>query len=407
MATKFYLSQIANAELTPNSGIDAALDITTQRVAIGAPSATSVTGPTSGVEITNSGFIFWFISKQLNPVTVSGTITFNFWGLESSMSANAGFQCIIERRTSEGIFISTVVNSEFGTELGTSAGVNNWTASPTSTTFALGDRLVVRVLFNDAGGTMASGFTLTLRAGGSVANTSDSWVQFTETITTAVTRLYFSSSAVPPISPGFDSNWEETSSAVRRNMSPTKTTSSMVDETATSAALAEDELIIQLIGPPMKAQTINPLNLGFKCYARAARGTLIVTAVSRIVAKVISNDGSTVRGTCLSFGDKSTGTNWNTTDRNKAFVDGDDATASVSALLGDRLMIELGLNHTASVDTAQINIGDNSGTDLAEDETTTTANNPWLEIAQNIFFEDYGGMSPTIVNQAPQRATSR
>lgn len=380
MATKFYCDDgTSGDELT---GTERPLDITTQRVLKTTRATSTVNGPTAGVSMGNP---FRFTTKQLNAVLISGTITFNVWAIESNMANNAGMQCLIERLDSEGNLLSTIVNSEFGTELGTTVSANNWTATPTSTLLNQGDRIRVSWLANDAGGTMvaaASGFTV--QWGDSVANQADTWVQFTETITVASTRFYFSATAVPPISPAFSASWIESSTMIRRMMAPARFGSAMSDKQVTSLAVSETEGIIQLIAGPIAAQTINPLNLGFKCYARSARGTLIVTATSRIIVRVVSNDGTTYRGTVLSFGDKSTATNWNTSDRNKAFADGDDATASVAALNGDYIVLELGLSHTATVDTAQISIGDDSATDLAEDETTTTANNPWLDIFQGI-----------------------
>ena len=57
---------------------------------------------------------------------------------------------------------------------------------------------------------------------------------------------------------------------------------------------------------------------------------------------------------------------------------------------GDRLVIEIGIRDaTASTTTtATISFGDNGATDLPEDQTTTTALNPWVEISQTLKFYD-------------------
>ncbi|HEY3435642.1 MAG TPA: hypothetical protein VGK41_08310, partial [Solirubrobacterales bacterium] len=142
--------------------------------------ASTAAGPTSGLEVGSTPYEW--VSRPLSAdVTISGTITFNIWGSESSMSANAGFQVIVERLDHTGAIVSTVINSERGVELGTSVAVHNWTGSPTSTSFNKGDRIRIRVLANDAGGTMASGFTVNARVGGSsAAADGDSYVTFTE-----------------------------------------------------------------------------------------------------------------------------------------------------------------------------------------------------------------------------------
>jgi hypothetical protein len=141
-------------------------------------SCTTVTGATAGVPVSNK----WLSAPFAADVTISGSIQFNICGLESNMSANAGWQVILYRVDSTGA-LTQVINSEFGTEMSTTLGKQTWSATPTSTDFKKGDRVLIIVLANDAGGTMASGFTCTCQYGGALANTADSSVVFTENIT--------------------------------------------------------------------------------------------------------------------------------------------------------------------------------------------------------------------------------
>lgn len=178
MATKLYLNNIITVEpkllqLTHGSGI-----------AISANTAT-VAGPTAGVQLNDvNNNPMSFLSNPLNGVTISGTITFNLWGSESNMSANVGFDALVERCDGSGNVISTIARSEFGSELAvTTRAVNNWTAAPTSTTLNQGDTIRVTVFGNDVG-TMASGFSFNLGFSGTTdAVDGDSYVQFTEAIT--------------------------------------------------------------------------------------------------------------------------------------------------------------------------------------------------------------------------------
>lgn len=162
----------------------------------------TVAGTTLGVEI--AGLREWISEPLAADVTISGTVTFNLWGLESSMSANVGFQVVVERLDHLGAVISTVVDSERGVELGTATSVHNWTAAPTSTSFQKGDRLRVRVAGNDVG-TMASGFTFTFDYDSPTAGvTGDSYVSFTETFafmtaTPAGSTLYLTDVAGPAV----------------------------------------------------------------------------------------------------------------------------------------------------------------------------------------------------------------
>lgn len=61
---------------------------------------------------------------------------------------------------------------------------------------------------------------------------------------------------------------------------------------------------------------------------------------------------------------------------------------AVYAVAGDRLVVEIGyLDQTSSTSTTcSINFGDDSATDLPEDDTTTAANNPWVDISQTLKF---------------------
>jgi hypothetical protein len=152
---------------------------------VASASTATVTGATSGVEVTDGTNPLQWISPPIDQdVTISGTVTFNLWMGESATTANAGAQCVVERISNLGTILSTVVNSEKAVEMpkASSIAAQNWTASPTSTAFKKGDRIRIRVAGNDAGGTMASGNTFLLDyAGTSAAADGDSYVTFNET----------------------------------------------------------------------------------------------------------------------------------------------------------------------------------------------------------------------------------
>ena len=184
MATQLFLGRPIVGDDTPPGNLSADNDhmlLTALDIGFLVSSANTVTGPTAGVQVGNAKHTWWY---QVNAVTISGAITKNFWMSESNMSANVGAQCIIDRCDSAGTFVSTVENSEKGTELPvTTRAAQNWnTGTVTSTNFADGDYIRVRVYGNDIG-TMATGFTFDLSAGGTTAAADgDSYVTFTETI---------------------------------------------------------------------------------------------------------------------------------------------------------------------------------------------------------------------------------
>lgn len=187
MATQFFLANPDTFDHDPpgNLSTDADQLLQLDRTGFGGEirrGAATVAGPTAGVQIGSTKVSYW--TNPLAAVTISGTMTMNLWMDENNMSANVGAQVIVERCDGTGAFISTILNSEKGIELPvTTPTAQNWTATPTSTTLADGDRIRLRVYGNDVG-TMASGFTFELSAGApTAAALGDSWIQFTETIT--------------------------------------------------------------------------------------------------------------------------------------------------------------------------------------------------------------------------------
>jgi hypothetical protein len=132
----------------------------------------------------NNGGPFTWVSPPIDrDVTIASTVTFNLWGSESSMSANVQIACRVERILGDGSLSATAVvaGTVFGTELGTAIAAQNFTATPTSTAFKRGDRLLITPYFTNIG-TQAAGFTVTFGYDGATAGANgDSYVTFTET----------------------------------------------------------------------------------------------------------------------------------------------------------------------------------------------------------------------------------
>lgn len=164
-------------------------------VTAGAALTTSITNTTSGgtdiqVTVSAGGATVAWISKPLvSGFTLSGSVTCNLWGLESATQANASFRCRLYKYSgSEG---AALVTPQSASELSTSAAVKNFSATPTSTAFAAGDRIVVKVFLENCGstsgcptGTMGASRTVTMNynAGTGGAN-GDTWAQINENVT--------------------------------------------------------------------------------------------------------------------------------------------------------------------------------------------------------------------------------
>ena len=200
------------------------------------------------------------------------------------------------------------------------------------------------------------------------------------------TRLYLPSTGAGAVSPAFDGSWDVTTGGDRIAAVRTKISSSMTNKTTGTSASGKDHLLArQYVSEPLAAQTISGT---VKSYLRGFRSPG-VTQKAQLSIRVCNNAGSSFTGTLLTLGEYGGGTQFNnTTLRNKDYLDG-DTLSSLAVNAGDRLVIELGsLSAFASdgASNATLNFGDNSGTDLPEDETTTAANNPWIEFSMNINF---------------------
>ena len=128
---------------------------------------TTVTGPTSGVQATRSagGTALAWITEPLDGTDLTAAAwTLRLWAKESAAATNAALRFqVVKWAGSEG---ASVLDDNAGTELTTTiADVNITTGVASVTALAAGDRLVFKVLFDDASSSMAAG-TATLSYGG-------------------------------------------------------------------------------------------------------------------------------------------------------------------------------------------------------------------------------------------------
>lgn len=209
------------------------------------------------------------------------------------------------------------------------------------------------------------------------------------------TRFYLPSTGTPSISPAFGAGWEVTTNADRRTMVTTRISSAMTTKDGAGTLNdAEEQLLRQYISSPLGAQTLSGTIKGqVRCTQNLGDGAF---ALAIRVAKC-NSDGSSVTE-ILAVTYTATGVDtkppWFVASlTNRRFEEGTDdfnlnlASTGISA--GDFLIVEIGVadrNNTVER-FGQISFGDDSGTDLAEDETTTAANNPWVEFSADIVFD--------------------
>lgn len=211
------------------------------------------------------------------------------------------------------------------------------------------------------------------------------------------TRFYLSSSSSAPMLPADvyinvapTSSWQETAALVHRRCSEGwKRSTAMTSIASTSSATSpETHATARFFSDPLEAQTISGTVSGqIRCLESASAGTGTVAIGIRVITPA-----GTVRGTLLNVTGAALDYATSLTNRSIAGPSSSTAVAltSTAVTAGDVIEIVLG---TRDVDTNAsrsytINIGDNAGSDLAVDQSTTTANNPWVEFSQDLIFMD-------------------
>lgn len=154
------------------------------------------TGPVNGIEAIDTSPVLsmdWISPPVAADVTISGTITANIWASESSMSANVAINVVIEiiranvlGTVNSNTLVQIVKSTRTTEEAVTTRAAANFTTGMTSGAYSSqtlnrGDRLRVRVIADDGGGNMATGFTFNMSYNGSSASADgDTYVTFTE-----------------------------------------------------------------------------------------------------------------------------------------------------------------------------------------------------------------------------------
>lgn len=199
-------------------------------------------------------------------------------------------------------------------------------------------------------------------------------------------RFYLPSSGSADISSvAFNAGWEDTSIGARlptviTKQSTTMTTVSFVDANATN----KDILFRQYVSDPLAAQTISAQVVAFVILAaeRLATNNLF-TAID---IRLVSNDGSVIRGTLVSMRrDGSEVVQTTLTSRNNNTGN----STAITCHSGDRLIMEVGLGGDPAVGSdhdGDLRIGDAASSDLAAGDGETTDNNPYIEFTTDLIF---------------------
>lgn len=219
------------------------------------------------------------------------------------------------------------------------------------------------------------------------------------------TRFYLPSTGTPGISPAFNATvWaNSTANADRRTMVTTRISSAMTNKDSATNVADGNQLLRQYISAALGAQTLTgdvkgvmraiQNGFGFGLAFRVAKcnsdGSTITEILSiRTPSGDVSGDITPPEFSAVTLTNRRLESN-----TPNEFV---HTLTSTAINAGDFLLVEIGVNKATVNDTrvGTINFGDDSGTDLPEDETTTTANNPWVEFSADISFS--GGGPPAL-----------
>lgn len=143
-------------------------------------------GPTAGIAITRTagGTELKWITDPLDGTDLTAAAwEFHLWAKESNAAANAALRFKVTKYTTAGEAATDALDDNNGTELGTTTqDYNRTTGVATITTMADGDRLVFKVLVEDAG-TLVTGHTVTVAYNGQYPKAEgDSYVICPDTI---------------------------------------------------------------------------------------------------------------------------------------------------------------------------------------------------------------------------------
>lgn len=189
-----------------------------------------------------------------------------------------------------------------------------------------------------------------------------------------------------PISPTPDAGWQSTTGFVSRSLSLTQAAATETRSAVAVTSGANNETLgFQLVSDPVEAGAIAG-TVTIMTRGRELAGTDNVGARSRGL-RVVSGDGTTVRGTLLAQGFHSVTTELGTTLAGYPAANA-QALTSVTAQAGDRIVVELGYGLIGTGTTPQYDmvIG-GSGTDHANAEADTTGTVPWVEFSQTLVFQ--------------------
>lgn len=201
-----------------------------------------------------------------------------------------------------------------------------------------------------------------------------------------MTRYYFQRSTAAPVVVTASASWTNQGGAGSpRALAVAKTNGAVAFADDIAFLTTEVVLARQFVGPQIGAGSISGTVKGQMLFQE---GSSLGNVRSAIGIRVVSADGSTVRGTLLAVGQNSTDTefvNDAASPTNRKIANG-TSLSSVTAQNGDRVVVEIGFVATVGAACEGLTYyGDPTAGDLPENETSTLDTvAPWVEFSQDI-----------------------
>lgn len=210
------------------------------------------------------------------------------------------------------------------------------------------------------------------------------------------TRFYLPSSGSSPLpSLAGHTGWATDATPNQRfPMRTFKATTANTEFSESTTAASQERINIQFVSPQITAQTFastDTYNGIIKCKEDNANRNMFLASVCYIV----SNDGSTIRGTLYNDTAGSSDIEFPTTANeatraiSDAFI---GAHTEVTSQDGDYIVLEIGIacNGSATAGTGTQQLMDDNANDYAFTTGLTTDLNPWFEFSKNITFMSVG-----------------
>ncbi len=217
----------------------------------------------------------------------------------------------------------------------------------------------------------------------------------------AATRFYLSNAAEDKTLPTVKGTWSNSASTLTRLLGVKS--GAAATQAFTGSGSNANNLIGRWQSLPLAADT--SFSGAEVQYVVGAKNSSTTNTVQhfRIHIFVVQSDGTTVRGTLVNnvIG---TGTAFTTTATGR--TDGALNLGAVSALAGDRIVVEIGCNRTGSSTASRIctfNYGNTGTTDLTSTNTSVTTRPGWVEFSNAV--TTAAGTAPTVTTQAVSAIT--